>query len=122
MGHVLVVDDEPQVRGMLDKLLTRAGHAVALAEEGAQALRLLDQSDFDIIILDLLMPGMEGLETLMRLKKAHPALKVIVISGGSRSVHMDFLPTALKLGADRALKKPFENDALLAAVDELLSD
>jgi len=120
MAHVLVVDDEHQVRGMLKGLLTRAGHEVQTAEEGGAALRLLEETPVDLVILDLLMPGMEGLETLMRIKKAHENVKVIVISGGSRSINMDFLPASLKLGAHRALKKPFSNDALLETVNELL--
>jgi len=122
MGYVLVVDDEAPVRGMLDALLTQAGHRVETAHEGGEALELLAQADFDLIILDLLMPGMEGMETLTRLRKTYPELKVIVISGGSRAIKMDLLPAARALGAHRVIRKPFHNEAMLTAVAELLAE
>ncbi len=122
MSNVLVVDDEKSVRDILGALLVRNGHEVETAKEGGEALRLLQRSHFDLVILDLLMPGMEGLETLMRIKKSHAGIKVIAISGGSRAINMDFLPTSLQLGADRALKKPFDSDMLVGTVNELLGN
>jgi len=120
MSHILIVDDEPQVRLVLATCLKREGYDVSEAEDGEAALRINARQPVDLIILDLLMPGMEGLETLMALRKAEQRPRVIAISGGTRSLGADFLPAALKLGADKALKKPFRNEELIAAVQELL--
>tara|TARA_R110001592_G_scaffold326206_1_gene606958 strand:- start:1314 stop:1637 length:324 start_codon:yes stop_codon:yes gene_type:complete len=106
---------------MLSTCLQRAGFDVSEAEDGEEALRINAKMPVDLIILDLLMPGMEGLETLMALRKERERPRVIAISGGSRSVGADFLPAALKLGADRTLKKPFRNEDLLKTISELIS-
>lgn len=120
MSHILVVDDEPQVRLLLSTCLSQAGYEVSEATDGAEALKVHAVRPVDIIILDLLMPGKEGLETLMALRKSDNRPRVIAISGGARSIGADFLPAALKLGADRALKKPFRNEDLIAAIEELI--
>lgn len=120
MSHILIVDDEPQLRTMLATLLSQRGHSISEAEDGDAALKLLQTTNVDLIILDLLMPGKEGLETLMALRKEKSAPRIIAMSGGARTMGADFLPAALKLGASRALRKPFRNEELLAAIDELL--
>lgn len=120
MSHILIVDDEPQVRLMLSLCLEQAGYEVSQAEDGAEALQISARKPVDLIILDLLMPGQEGLETLIALRKSQERPRVIAISGGARSAAGDFLPAALKLGADRALKKPFRNEVLIEAIQELL--
>jgi DNA-binding response OmpR family regulator len=120
MNRILIVDDEPQVRLMLSTCLGRAGFDVSEAADGEEALKINAAAPVDLIVLDLLMPGMEGLETLMSLRKDRDRPRVIAISGGSRSGVGDFLPTALKLGADKTLKKPFHNDELIEAIHELL--
>mgnify|MGYP003383049020 CR=1 FL=1 len=120
MSHILIVDDDEHVRISLSLCLERAGFEVSQARDGEEALKINDQRRADLIILDLLMPGKEGLETIMALRKEENRPRVIAISGGSNSISADFLPTALKLGADKALKKPFRNDELIDAVNALL--
>ena len=120
MSHILIVDDEPQIRLLLSTCLQQEGYEVSQAGDGEEALKILDKRSVDVIVLDLLMPGKEGLETLMALRKDSERPKVIAISGGARSIGADFLPAALKLGADKALKKPFRNEELVSAVEELL--
>jgi DNA-binding response OmpR family regulator len=120
MSHILVVDDEPQVRTMLGTLLLQHGYQVTEAEDGDVALKVVSNTPVDLIILDLLMPGKEGLETLMAFRKEKNPPKIIAISGGARTIGADFLPAALKLGASRTFRKPFRTEELLAAIRELL--
>lgn len=120
MNHILVVDDEPQVRAMLSLFLRKSGFEVSVAEDGEEAMKIVAALPVDLIVLDLIMPGKEGLETIMALRKSGHAPKVIAVSGGAKTVSTDFLPVAQKLGADAILKKPFRNEALLQTIHELL--
>ena len=120
MSHILVVDDEPQVRAMLSLFLRKSGFEVSEAKDGDEALRIVSSADIALIILDLIMPGKEGLETLTALRKNGSETKVIAVSGGAKTVSTDFLPIAQKLGADAVLKKPFRNETLLSTIEELL--
>lgn len=120
MRKIMVVDDEIQIRNMLKMFLEKHGYQVTVAEEGKQALRLLREAHCDLMMLDIIMPGMEGLETLMALRKTHPELKVIMMSGGGKALSMSFLPTALKLGAVKSFSKPFVLQEVLEAVEELI--
>jgi DNA-binding response OmpR family regulator len=120
MSHILVVDDEPQIRAMLCALLEQNGYQVSQAEDGEAAIKLANSTTVDLIILDLLMPGKEGLETLMAFRKEQSPPKIIAVSGGSHSIGVDFLPAALKLGASRTFRKPFHTAELLQAIRELL--
>lgn len=120
MSHILVVDDEPQIRAMLSAVLQQNGYEVSEAEEGGAALEISRTTKVDLIILDLLMPGKEGLETLMAFRKEANPPKIIAVSGGSRTIGADFLPAALKLGASRTFRKPFHCDELLEAIRELV--
>lgn len=121
MARILVVDDDVHVRTVLQRLLVAAGHTVDLAEEGGEALQKLAEDQYALVVLDLLMPGMEGIETIMRLRQEHEGVKIIAISGGGRRANLDFLATAKKLGAHHALKKPFRMEDLFRAIEELLA-
>ena len=105
--EILIVDDEPLVRNTLKKMLTRAGHQVLEAEDGVQALEIFETHSPQLMICDIIMPNMEGIETLREVKKAHPEVKVIVISGGARTGSLNYLSVAEKLGADAVMDKPF---------------
>ena len=111
---VLVVDDDSAVRELACALLSHKGYEVYEAKDGEMALVQLDTQPFDIVLLDILMPRKEGLETLIELKQRFPGLKVIVMSAsGSRKGH-DFLKVAAKFGADGILPKPFSPEELFA--------
>jgi len=83
-------------------------------------MQLLQQQPADLVITDLIMPEQEGLETISRLKKMHPGVKIIAISGGGRIGPDAYLPAALELGADRIFSKPFDVQEIVDSVRELL--
>lgn len=112
-GFILAVDDQQENRELVARSLSRAGHLVVTAADGEEALAVLAQSDVDVVLLDLLMPGMDGRDVLRRIKE-HPewrATPVIVISG---SQDMDRIIECIEAGADDYLFKPF-NPVLLQA-------
>ena len=112
-GFILAVDDKQENRELVARNLSRLGHFVVTAASGEEALSALEQSDVDVVLLDLLMPGMNGHEVLQRIK-SHPewrATPVIVISG---SQDMDGIIECIEAGADDYLFKPF-NPVLLQA-------
>lgn len=112
-GFILAVDDLKENRELVARHLSRAGHIVVTASSGKEALRTLDQTDVDVVLLDLMMPVMDGREVLRRIKE-HPqwrATPVIVISGRQ---DMDGIIECIEAGADDYLFKPF-NPVLLEA-------
>jgi CheY-like chemotaxis protein len=120
VARILVVDDEAQTREMLLQMLEREGHEVQVAEDGAVALDLCRQAQFDLVLTDILMPNKEGLETITELRREYPQLKIIVMSGGSRTSHMNFLGVAKMLGAHLALAKPIARQEILEAISAVL--
>jgi CheY-like chemotaxis protein len=120
MARILLIEDDESVRPMLRLVLTHFGHTVMEAVDGKEGLALVASSDFDLVITDLVMPEVEGLDVLMQLRKRTPPIKAIAISGGGRVHPKGYLQLAKRLGASKVLRKPFSNDALLAAVQEVL--
>jgi|SRR6185503_19467004 len=122
MARILVIEDEGGLRHVLAGALAAAGHDVVEAENGKEALLRYGQTRPDLVITDLYMPEMDGMEVVIALRKASPALKVIVISGGG-DLHMPdiALKTALALGAFRAIDKPFELQPFLETVEQALA-
>jgi CheY-like chemotaxis protein len=120
LARILVVDDDAAVQGTVRLLLERAGHSVVTAGDGRKGLSLCETSDFDLLFLDIFMPGMDGFETMRMVRQQHPLMPIIVISGRPISVEPesapDFLTMATKLGAVSSLQKPFKPADLLAAV------
>jgi len=103
-GRILVVDDEEVARKNLARLLGREGHRVSTAKDGPAALSLLSKNDFDLVITDLVMEGMSGLDLLSEIKEKHPHIEVIVVTGyASVSTAID----AVKKGAYHYIEKPF---------------
>ncbi|MBN2171819.1 MAG: response regulator [Candidatus Krumholzibacteriota bacterium] len=122
MARILVVEDDPQVRRMLRFTLMRAGHDVTEAADGAEGLRRCAEAAPDLVITDIIMPEVEGLETVKRLHDERPELPVIAISGGGQVAPQGYLDLARKLGAREAFTKPVDRDALLDAVRRLLTE
>ena len=121
MARILIIDDEEPFRMMLRQTLERAGHEVMEALDGAMGATLYREKPTDLLITDILMPGKDGLELIMELRRDFPDIKVIAMSGGGRSGNLDFLPVASLFGADRTFQKPFNRQELLAAIQELVS-
>jgi len=117
---VLIVDDDPAIRSIMSMVLKSAGYEVVCAVDGQEALKILGDGNFDLVITDMLMPGSDGLELLFAIKKNRPALRVLVMSGGGMIGVGDYLKVAKKLGAHEVLEKPFTGETLLAAVAKLL--
>lgn len=125
MNSVLIIEDDDFVQNMLKQTLERAGYAVATANNGLAGIKSYESRQnmlqpFDVVITDLIMPDMEGIETISKLRKSNPDIKIIAISGGGRNRPEDYLDLAKKLGASRAFSKPVDRNALLQAVSELI--
>ena len=120
MARILVVDDDVAVQVTVRLLLERAGHTVVTAGDGRKGLALCQTGDFDLLFLDIFMPGMDGFETMRMVRQQSPQLPIIVISGrpitSEADSAPDFLIMATKLGAVSSLQKPFRPADLLAAV------
>jgi CheY-like chemotaxis protein len=120
MASILVIDDERAVRESLAKILRREGHEVRTAADGAEGLRMWREQGAAVVILDIHMPGFDGIEILVQLRALQPLLPVIVISGGDQTHTLGLLADAKLLGAVRALAKPFSLSELTAAVNHAL--
>ena len=121
MASILLIDDNESLRAMMAHALTLAGHKVITAGDGKAAMRAFAQHAVDLVITDLVMPDQDGVETLMLLRKSHPKLPVIAISGDSPTHAALYLSVARKLGAVATLQKPFAVGALLAAAETALA-
>lgn len=114
--RVLVIDDEAMVRKTARRMLERAGHQVVEAENGRAGIEKLASGMFDLVVTDIIMPEMEGIETLLAIRKRFPSLPVVAMSAGGYKGELDFLAVAGKLGAVATLQKPFTLSALVQAV------
>ena len=114
MATILLIDDEESVRMVFQVALERAGYRVLTAENGQHGLRLLEHQEVDLALVDIFMPGTDGLEVIELLHMSRPACKIIAMSGGSPE--WDYLDAAKYLGANDTLKKPFSVQELLDTV------
>jgi len=117
-GRILLVDDEPVVLELLAEILGRAGFSVITAGDGEQAQAVLRSREVDLMVTDLIMPNLEGIETIQAVRRAHPGLKLIAMSGAFNG---PLLKAARLLGADAALAKPINESDLLSSVNAVLA-
>ncbi len=116
---VLLIDDEKPFRAVIRQVLLKAGYEVVEAANGVEGINRFYEKPADMIITDIIMPEKEGIETMIELKKAYPAVKLIAMSGGGwYGTDIDF-DMAKKLGA-RTIDKPFALQELLDLISELL--
>jgi two-component system response regulator AtoC len=115
--HVLVIDDDPGVRDYMEALVSRQGYEVTAVADGEQALGSLERTRPDLITLDVVLPGMDGLATLAELKKLVPGVPVVMLSGHGQARN---IVEAMKLGASDFLRKPFEVEELELAFQKAL--
>ena len=113
---VLVVDDDDYVRSFMVRVLDAAGYLVDEATDGRVALKRFAAARPDLVITDLVMPEMEGLEFIRELRRRAPDLPILAISGGGRGDPRVYLGLAKQLGAWQTLEKPFDREALLAVL------
>ena len=118
-GRILVVEDEQLVREMLIEILQQADHAVTGAADGSMALELVEKQEFDLVISDLHLPGINGMDLLDRVKASHPTLTFIVITGRPA---LDKAIQAMKKGAADFISKPFSVEHILYVVEKNLQE
>lgn len=123
MSDILILDDDEQITRMASLMLERkAGYTTATTESGEEALTILEEVPVRLLITDILMPGIDGIEIINQSRKRYPDLKIIAMSGGRRKITADFnLKSASMLGADATLAKPFNQTQLLKLVNELIN-
>ena len=117
-GKILVIDDEDIVRTSCSRTLRPEGFEVSLAKNGVEGLKMASEDAFDLVLTDLKMPDMDGIEVLRSIKEKWPKTEVIIVTGYQT---VDTAVKAIKLGAYDYIEKPFTPDALISAVTEALS-
>ena len=123
MTRILIIDDEVQVRGMLREAFKEGGYEVMEAQDGAEGMKKIKENPMALVVMDVLMPEREGLETIRALRIEYPAVKIVVISGGlARLPELDVLSLASKAGAHRTFPKPVHLPELLEASRLLLEN
>lgn len=119
MRRILVVDDEQLVRNLAVQVLERAGYAVVSAGDAQRALELLESDEVDLVVSDVVMPGLSGVELLSELRDRQPELPVLLMTGGSPQPERT--SRALELGAAGIVYKPFSHADLTDAVRAALA-
>jgi CheY-like chemotaxis protein len=130
MQRILIVDDERDVRDAVKCVLDDAGYVVLTAENAAEALDQLGRTPMDLVITDIIMPKMNGVQAIQSIRRAFPQVRIVAISGGGNFGVAGYQPTAIatnaylrsaeEAGAHVVLTKPFEFDDLIEAVEKLL--
>ena len=116
---ILLVDDDPDVRSVLCEILKLEGYDVVSASDGRQGLRMLQENPVSLVITDVLMPELDGLEVIRTIRKVNPMVPIIAMSGGGKR-DLDFLIEAKEFGATKVVNKPFEIDELVELVKNVL--
>ncbi|HOG76565.1 MAG TPA: response regulator, partial [Candidatus Marinimicrobia bacterium] len=114
-SHILVVDDDKTIRMLCKEILEEAGYKVTLAADGEEALEKMDYDDFDLYLVDMVMPRMDGLELMKKIKQKQPLAVVMILTGFSS---IEGAIKAVHAGAFQYLSKPINIDELLNAVKE----
>ncbi|MGE0733249.1 MAG: response regulator [Alphaproteobacteria bacterium] len=120
MARILLVEDDPTVRLSVSAVLGRAGHEVVECIDGSRAIAALEAESFDLVITDIIMPDVEGLEVIRAVRTRHPECPIIAMSGGGNIDKAEILTWAEKLGARAILAKPFTGDMLRRTVEDCL--
>ena len=119
MSRILIIDDDAGVRASLQYGLKLGDHDVALAQNGDEGIQRLRESPVDLVITDLFMPGKDGMETIMELRREFPSVPIIAISGGHLTSG-SALQAAKLMGAAHVLQKPFDAEKLVSVINEAL--
>lgn len=120
MAMILLVEDDESLRRAIGKALRNAGYEVHEAPTGREAMRVLDSAEPDLVLTDINMPEMDGIEVLLAFRRARPHVPIITMSGGGLLPKQLLLRNADALGAAVSIEKPFELQDLLAIVGRML--
>lgn len=118
MAKILIIDDVEVARNTMKRMLERKGHTILEAENGKKGIKIVEQEDLNLVITDIIMPDMEGIETIRKLVKMKPGLPIIAVTASTDS---PYLQMALKFGAVCGLFKPFKQAELLNVVEKALN-
>jgi CheY-like chemotaxis protein len=125
MQRILLIDDDSAVRAAISLILDQEGYAVTAAEDGHAGLRLVKETRFDLAIVDMFMPGLDGIATITAIRALAPTLPIIATSGAvarnQSGVSSDVLATATERGAAMVVHKPFRPRELLQAIAQCLA-
>jgi len=121
MNSVLVIDDDPVVCAVMERVLEGEGYSVTSAGDAQTGISRFGEINPDLVIVDILMPGKEGMATILELREANPEARILAMTGGGNFAAGDVLRIAELLGADNSLKKPFEPATLVATVRRCLA-
>ena len=121
MAAVLIIDDEASIVDLLAETFTKASYEVYTAGGGAKALDIAKAYVIDLVITDLIMPKIDGIQVINQIRRYSPNAKIIAISGGGRGGLQNQLPLAKIMGANATVEKPFTGSELLELADQLLA-
>ncbi|MBJ7484980.1 response regulator [Brevundimonas sp.] len=119
---VLIADDDPTLRAIGAELLSGEGYRVLEAEDGDEALRIVEAEAVDLIVLDMLMPNKDGIETIIELKRRRSGVRILAISSGGSMDVDSLLKPALAFGADRVMSKPLRISTFATTIAEMLAE
>ena len=122
VASILVVDDEESIREVLRGFLRKLGHEVNVTEDGTAVISLCDELNPDLVISDIYMPRQDGIETILAMRKHHPNIKIIAMSGEQLGADINMLKTASMLGAVGILQKPFKFEEVEELVVQALGE
>lgn len=116
---ILVIDDSADARTIIGEMLKRAGYEIIETDSGKQGIKLIAKNKPDLVITDILMPEMDGIEFVRTIARIYPKLPVIAITG---SLYTPYLTAAQKMGAVTGLHKPFTREELVSAIRQALGE
>jgi CheY-like chemotaxis protein len=119
LAKILLVDDEPEIRFLTKRMLEKAGHRVVEAENGDEALRVLEKDKPDLILLDVRMPGLNGWEVCRRIKADDKTKSIPVVMFTVRTSEED-MQKSVDYGAEAHINKPFDKEELIKLVEKML--
>ena len=123
MAHILIIDAEPDIRFILETFLRGEGRTTDSAGDGKAGIRLVELNSYDLVITDIVMPEMDGLEVITKIKRIIPGLRITAMSGGTTKMDKDLLlSTANLMRADTVIEKPLSLQKLKTAVNHILTN
>ena len=122
LPHILVLDDEERVTQLLALLLGKSDYKTSVATTPREGMRILRDEQVDLLVVDIFMPKVSGLDVIRRLKREMPKIKILAISGGDAIAGRDCLELAVEAGADGSLRKPLTANTIIDKIQELLPE